>query len=186
MSGQNPQNTPPAAPVPPAPVAPVAPAPTQTNLVSCVINGVEQMVDPAVKAHIEGLMTFKNETIETGRKNFVKDLAKQGKILASAEGIQNTEDFVMSLSGEQFAKYQASMEAAPAATLFGQHGTTTPTGTAPQNGGNATSDLEHKILVAQEIVQGHRDSGMPEATLKEKDSYKELENLLAQRNAQKS
>jgi ATP-dependent protease ClpP protease subunit len=197
MSGANPQNqqTPPAAPQPPAPTAqapaapaPAAPAPapaaapvqqptaaTQTFMV----NGVEVTDFAAVQAHIAGLETFKKEAIEQHRKDFVKQLATDGKILASADNITATENFALSLSPEQFENWKATQVAAQKNPLFQQHGVTPGNGTAPLNGGGV-NEVQAEIKTLEEIIQSHRDSGMDEEVLKTKDSYKRLETLKAQ------
>lgn len=194
MTGANPSNTqttPPPAQQPPAPAAqaeppaaPAAPAPvtqptTAEAAVTFMVNEVEVTDMSAVQAHITALETFRKDTIEDGRKNFVKQLADDGKILASDESLTANENFALSLSNEQFAAWKASMSAAPKSNMFQQHGVTPGDKNAPANGGSA-DETANRIVVLKEIVQSHRDSGMPEDVLQTKDSFKELQQLQSQ------
>jgi len=183
MTGNAPQNqqTPPAAPQPPAPAAPAAPAPAASSEPhKFVVNGVEVTDFAAVQTHISGLESFKKETIEAGRKSFVKQLADEGRILASDENLEATENFALSLSSEQFANWKASMSAAPKQAMFQQHGVTPGDQQAPSNGGTQ-SDIDREIASLEEIVQAHRDSGMSEDVLKTKASYTKLQELKTQK-----
>lgn len=185
MSGANTQQKqtpPPAAQQPPAPqaqataqqqIAPETPSPVAG--VTLMVNGAEVTDLAAVQAHITGLEAFKKETIEGGRKAFVAQLAKDGKVMANEETLTATETFALSLSSDQFEAWKKSMSSAPANNLFGQHGTTgVPVG--PQNGGSQ-DETQARITTLQEIVQSHRDAGVPEDVLQTKDSYKELQKL---------
>jgi ATP-dependent Clp endopeptidase proteolytic subunit ClpP len=181
MTGPNPQKqtTPPAAPQPPAPQAqqqaPAPEAPSPVAGVTLLVNGLEVTDLSAVQAHITGLEAFKKETIEGGRKAFVAKLAADNKIMANEETLTATETFALSLSSDQFEAWKKSMGSAPANNLFGQHGTTgVPAG--PQNGGS-TNETESRIATLKEIVQSHRDAGVPEDVLQTKASYKELQQL---------
>lgn len=169
--------TPPPAPTATQPPAQQAPAqPTQTAPeVKFMVNGAEVTDMTAVQAHITGLESFKKETIETGRKNFVKQLASDGKISASDENLTATEEFAMSLSSDQFDKWKASMSAAPASSLFQKHGVGPGDKSAPANGGVDAGKAE--IATLEEIVQAHRDAGMDEETLQKKESYQKLQEL---------
>ena len=193
MTGEDPnKNTPPPVAQPPAPVAqvttpPVAPAAgtstvtvpsTAQAAVSLVVNGAEVSDLAAVQAHITALETFKKETIEGNRKAFVKNLATgpNPKILATE--VENMEEFSMSLSDEQFTKWKASMEAAPANPLLATHGVAPGDKNAPSNGETADAEKKDRIKVLTEIVDSHRASGLTEEEIAEKGSYKELQNLL--------
>ena len=176
------QNTPPAVQAPPAPApAPVAQTVTfPENLQPFVVtNNDQQVMDmQAVSTHIAGLELFKKETIEAGRKSFVAKLAEDKKILASDENLSATEEFAMSLSSEQFDKWKASMEGAPASTLFNKHGVELGDAKAPLNGGKAGEDaIKAEMITLEEIVQAHRDSGMDQKILETKASYVRLQEL---------
>lgn len=189
MSGANtPQNqqTQPAVAQPPAPVttpaaqvtAPAPAAPAATDPFKFTINGSEVTDFSAVQSHIVGLETFKKETIEGSRKNFVKQLAEGNKILATEENIANTEKLALSMSTEQFDLWKASMDAAPSSPLFQQHGAPQGNGGAPV--ADAAAERAQKVAVLEEIVQGHKDSGMSQEMLENLNSYKELQALKAQ------
>lgn len=185
MSGANTplKQNPPAAPQPPAPVAqqsqaqqqtaPEAPSPVAG--VTLLVNGAEVTDLAAVQAHITGLEAFKRETIEGGRKAFVAQLAKDGKIMANQESLDETEAFALSLSSEQFEAWKKSMGSSPANALFNQHGNIDAP-REPRNGGSA-SEVEARIATLEEIVQAHRDAGVPENVIETKASYKELQKL---------
>lgn len=177
MTGSNPQNNndkptsaaPPAAPTPPTPQASAPHA--------FMVNGAEVTDFSAVQAHIASLESFRSETIEAGRKDFVKKLVDDGKLSASAENVSATEAFALSLTGEQFTNWKATMEAAPSNALFGQHGVAGGQ-QKPANSGDTAR--QERISVLQDIVQGHRDSGVPEDKIVTKASYKELQALRAE------
>lgn len=179
MSG-TPAPTPPAAPQPPAPAAQVATPPEATPPVAgthvFMVNGAEVKDFAAVQSHIASLETFKNETISTARKDFVKQLVTENKILADEATLTATEEFALSLSNEQFTQWKATMSAAPSNGLFQKHGATQGDASAPNNG-NSADVTASRIRDLEEIVQAHRDSGMPEETLKTKASFIELQTL---------
>lgn len=195
MTGEDPnKNTPPPVAQPPAPTAqatapaapaaaPVAPvAPVQQAApvagLSLIVNGAQVSDLSAVQAHITALETFKNETIEGNRKSFVAQLVKDNKILSSEETIKNTEELALSMSDEQFSKWKASMDTAPAQNLLGSYGVGPGEKHAPSNGTTGDAEKTHRITVLTEIVDSHKASGLTEDEIKEKSSYKELQALL--------
>lgn len=203
MSGTTPPSTtPPAVPTPPAPTASTTPpepsptpAPTPTpspapspgptgSGFQLIVNGGTVTDLATVQNHINGLELFKKETIETGRKSFVAQLAKDRKILANKETLDATEAFALGLSSEQFEQWKATMSAAPSSSLFDQHGVGPGDSQAPVNGDPKVTAITSEIATLEEIVQSHRDSGMPEDSLKEKDSYKRLQVLKSKQAAQ--
>jgi len=166
----------PAPPAPPTPPAPAAQAqPQAQEPFKFTMNGSEVTDYAAVQQHIVGLELFKKETIEAGRKSFVQQLAADKKISAADETLTATEEFALSLSSEQFDKWKASMSAAPASPLFEKHGVEPGDTKAPENGG--VNAVKAEITTLEEIVQGHRDSGLDEAKIAETPSYKKLQQL---------
>jgi ATP-dependent Clp endopeptidase proteolytic subunit ClpP len=159
---------------PPAPAAPAQPGTAQAAVQPFIVNGAEVTDPAAVQAHIQALETYRTESIENGRKTFVDQLAKDGKILASA--IKDTSEFAVSLTSEQFDKWKATMVAAPSSSLFDPHGADTKQQT-PQ--AQAAAQTAQRITVLKEIVQGHKDGGMPQDQLEKLDSYMELQRLEA-------
>lgn len=194
MTGNAPQNpTPPAVQQPPAtdpqaqqqaPAAPVAPSPAAgpapspapaAGLVAVVINGAQHMVPQAVADQMNGLQTFKNETVETHRKDFVAGLASKNVIAATK--IEDTEKFALGLTDEQFSQWKASMEGAHPQTLFATHGTNPGNEQAPSNGGTTADTIKDEIAVLEGVVSAHRDAGMSDEVVKGKASYKRLTEL---------
>ncbi len=171
----------PAQPQAAAPAAPVVPASTQVppvavTLPTFTMNGVEVTDFAGVQSHINSLETFRKETIESGRKAFVAQLATDGKIVASDENLTTTEDFALSLSSDQFDKWKASMSAAPKSPLFETHGADQATrNAAPVNG--AVPSTTDEITVLEDIVQGHRDAGVAQDVLETMASYQKLQAL---------
>lgn len=198
MTGANPQSSttpPPAVPAPPTPAAPAAqsdpapaapaapaappapPAPVAASEVhKFVVNGVEVTDYAEVQSYIASLETFKADVIEQARKDFVAGLAKDGKIMSNDETLSQTEAFALSLSPEQFTNWKATMEAAQANPLFAKHGQTGGDTGAPANGGGEDA-VKREIKNLEEIVDGLRQSGMPEETIKTKASYQRLQEL---------
>lgn len=155
------------------PVTPVTDPQNKGGAVSFTCNGTVLTDPKAVQAHITGLETFKKESVEASRKGFVKQLADDGKILASK--MTEVEEFALDLSPEQYAKWEASWEAALPSPLFGkQSGANTP-----GEPGGATDSTEDRMQLLEEIVQHHRQGGMKDEQIKELASYKELEQLKA-------
>lgn len=170
-------------PTQPTPSPDPAPAPAPGGPTSLLVNGTAVTDFAAVQQHITGLEAFKKETIEGGRKAFVASLASGNKIAATQ--IEDMEKFSLSLSNEQFDQWKASMEAAPASTLFGQHGKTGGDASAPQNG-PSDDDLDDQIAIHQGIVDNHKAGGMSQEDLEKKPSWQKLQNLLEQKNKQTS
>lgn len=134
-----------------------------------------------VNAHVSGLETFRTEAIESSRKSFVKALAEGPSPKIAATQIKDMEEFVLDLSASQYDKWKASMEAAPAPSLLQTHGNTQTEQQAPSNGGSdADAEKATRISVLQDIVQNHKDSGIPMNEIETKPSYKELQALLAE------
>ena len=173
MSGANPQNqqTPPSPPQPPAPAAA-----TQTFLV----NGAEVTDFSAVQQHINGLEAFKQTTLKNAREDFVKGLAAGPTPKIAATQIESLTEFADSLNEEQYNKWKASWDAAPASSLFQNHGTGPENEKSPASV-QAMADDE-RISVLQGIVEANRAT-MTEEQVQSKDSYKELQTLLEKKAA---
>lgn len=163
-------------PPPPVPAAqhsvPAAPAQTQQKpqVVSFSVNG-QTVTDPtAIQAHITSLETFRSETVTTGRLNFVSDLAKSGKILATQ--LESLGDFAKSLSEEQFANWKTAMEAAPASSILGNHAAASQPQSAP--GAPADEAKAARVMTLRSVVSMHKSRGASSDEIKESSSYKEL------------
>lgn len=171
-TGQTQMPSPP--PPPPVPVvqhaAPVAPQAPKVETSTFSING-QNVTDPAaVQAHITSLETFRSETITTGRLNFVSDLARGGKILATQ--VDSLGTFAKTLSDEQFASWKTAMEASPASSVLANHTATAQTQTepgAPQDDAKAA-----RIMTLKSVVSMHTSRGASKEEIRESDSYKQL------------
>jgi hypothetical protein len=157
----------------PAAAAPAAPATFR-------VNGAETNDFAAVQAHIDGLETevkasrqFAKDTKETNRKAFVTGLASANKI--AAPQVEALTELAVGMTDEQFAKFQASYEAAPVLSVLSQHGGST--GGAP---GSPTESDERAVLEAS--VKMHRQAGLTEDEIAKTASGKKLAALNANKN----
>lgn len=188
MSGANPQNTqtPPPIPTPPAPaptpVATVESFPENLRTFASVGTNGAVLDMQKVSDHIAGLETFKTEMIEANRKSFVEQLVKDGKISAEATTVENTEKFALGLSNEMFEQWKATMSATVSNPLFAKHGASVGDQGAPLNGGNS-DNVDAEITKLENIVEGLKASGVPQERLEQKESYKKLQALKAQKSA---
>jgi ATP-dependent Clp endopeptidase proteolytic subunit ClpP len=176
------EEEPPAQPEP----AGTEPPPTNRALVSHVVNGVSYRMPQAVHAHLSNLETFRQETIEGNRVEFVENLARQNKIAATQIGNRadgNTPAtgliaFALGLSDEQFSSWKASFDSAPEQSLFAQHGiepgdTNAPTRTGAEN-------VQGEIENLEQIIADHRRAGLSQEKIESKASWKRLQDLKSQ------
>ena len=137
------------------------------------LNGQETDDAEAVQSHINSLETFRMDAIEDGRKSFVSDLAKEGKI--TNPQIESFNKLVTTMSHEQFDDFKAGFESAPAQNLFGTH---------DLGDGGAPDPVEDRkaqeIADLEEIVANHRRRGVSDEDLKGMKSFQRLESLKAQ------
>lgn len=138
--------------------------------VSFMVNGAACTDVAAVQRHINSLEGFRKETIENGRKEFVKNLVSGNKVAATQT--DTLEKFALGLSDEQYEMWRASWDAAPSLALLGSHaaGTSNHTGTPDPAAEKAASDLE----TAREIVMQHKRAGMPTEQIEKTPSYMKL------------
>lgn len=169
---------------PEQPAAPAAPAggevaqPENKNgQVAVVINGVSHQVPQPVAQRLTSLETFQKETVENNRKSFVKSLAAGPRPKIAASQIEELEEFALSLTPDQYTKWCASMDKAPASSLFAQHGGST---TEPAAGGTQAETVQDRIEVLEGIVAHHKATGTPQDQIENMPSWKELQQLKAQ------
>jgi ATP-dependent protease ClpP protease subunit len=153
-------------------------APDNRGLVSVSMSGASYQVPPAVASHISVLETFRDETIETSRRTFVENLARNNRIAAS--DINKTTEWALTLSDDQYDTWATTMGGASASALFGSHGSTPGDSGAPSN--EADAAVQQEIADLEQIVANHRRTGMSEETLKTKASYKRLQELKSEKN----
>jgi hypothetical protein len=164
-------------PTPPAPATHQAPAlPLQVFRVG----GQEVSDFAAVQAHISrletentALETFRAETIESGRMDFVKGLQDAKKI--AGPQVEQFQTLAKTMSPEQFEQFKKGWEAAPALNIFGKHDTS---GAGP-DGAPADPKLsaEAEIETLEEIVANHRRRGASEDEVSRMASFKKLQSL---------
>lgn len=171
-------NNPQPAPTPPAPQP--QPQPSAEAAPQLSLFGRPTTDFAAVQRHITTLETFRQETIEMGRRDFVTNLAHSNKIAATQ--IDSMAALVLTMNDEQFAAFRATYEAAGAAPLFAPHGqqsgtSSTPQGAAgPPNEGQPNAE-PNEMDILEETVANHKRAGMSEETIEKTSSYKKLQAL---------
>lgn len=176
-SNKTPDKTTDGTPTPPAPAQhqqpPAAPFTFR-------VKGTEVTDFGAVQAHITqletantALETFRTETIESGRLEFVSQLAKDNKI--ANPQVEQFQALAKSMSTEQFDQFKAGWEAAPKMNVFGQHNSD-GTGEGGQQGDPAL-DRKAEIETLEEIVANHRRRGATDEEIAATASFKKLQTL---------
>lgn len=158
-------------PLIPAPTLGMHSNPTQQPA-QFMINGQATADVGAVQAHITTLENFRTETLEGARVDFVTGLVKTGKILAPQQ--EQMTSFAKGLTDEQFASWKAAMDAAPQASILGQHGAPVEH-SKPGTGGDENSELAQ----AQAIVRMHELAGKTPEFIKSTASYQTVQRLTA-------
>lgn len=126
----------------------------------------------SVQAHINALEAFQRETAEQNRKDFIAGLARDNKILGTAENIAAMEAFAIGLSPEQFDQYRNTWQAAQAAPVLGQHGQSVTNPNNSAESGQSAQDKQYETW--RSIVKQHKLSGASVEAIKKTDSYKNL------------
>lgn len=127
----------------------------------------EETVDPTVaQARLDVLEAVVTETRESARKDFVKGLAAEDKVLASQ--VEALTEFALALDEAQYAAWSKTYEAAP------KLGVLAPSGGGdnskpPANGGTVLSGFELDL----EVVENMRLT-LPEEKVAESGAYKRL------------
>lgn len=155
---------------PPSPPAPTTGHGVKPQQMSFSINGATENDPVKIQAYISGLETFKAETVASGRVNFVSDLAKNGKILATQ--MESLTAFAKTLTDEQFQSWKSAMEAQPSSSLLGNHAATAQNQSAP--GQPEDEAKATRIMTLQSVVSMHQSRGASADEIKASDSYKEL------------
>jgi hypothetical protein len=142
------------------------------------VNGTETMDFTAVQAHITALEGFASETRDNGRKSFVTGLADGKSPKIAATQVETLTELAIGMSDEQFAKFKASYELAPALSLTANHGSDANKGGDAPAGGNGEKASEK--LVLQEQLAMHRNAGMSEDEIQNTKAFKRLAQLNTQ------
>lgn len=158
---------------PAAPVETQHAAPQATQ--SFRVNGQPVSDFAAVQAHIDMLETANVEREKVVRGDFIKSLAKDGKI--SAVQIDDLTNHAQGLSPESYASWAKSYDSVPVSGLFGQYGTSGGDGTTTPEGAQAPAAAS-EIQTLEGIVALHSRTMTPEA-LEKTPSFQKLQGLKA-------
>jgi len=155
---------------PAAPSSEPAPTGEPSNRFTFTVNGQQTTDMTVVQNRLNFLETFRNESMTSARKQFVNDLAKGNKILATQ--MESMEKYALSLNDEQYDAWKATWDGAASNALF-----------APQPGGStnhdgpqsqAKVDAADQLEIYRDTVMHHKRSGMNDEQIKATDSYKNL------------
>lgn len=125
------------------------------------------LTDPAaVQTRVKVLEQFQSDTQVSNRKAFVKQLASDGKILAS--GMDEIEKFALSLSPETYDSWCTSWNAVSKSTVL-----QTPA-VLPSQGSATVKDEADQIAIWEDTVKSHKRGGMRDDAIKQTESYKNL------------
>lgn len=133
----------------------------------------------AIQSHVNTLENFRRDTQAQNRRDFVAQLVRDKKILASQVGDDENagvEAFALSLDPTAYAAWQKTWDAAPANPLTQRH---TGAPTSPEDEAPEDAKLKQQIEDARATVKMHKDGGMKDAALEKTESYK----LLKKHNA---
>lgn len=175
--------TPPAPATPPATAAPEAQptsqyqAPPQAQPPvqphSFRVNGQQTHDFGAVQRHIDVLEQTIAEGRESGRKEYVAQLAKDNKITAGQ--VESLTAHALGLTDDQFVAFRSAYDGAPAMTMFGQQAPgANGDGQQPPPPAGATSAPD-ELDTALEIVTNYRRAGMALDKIKNTASFRKLE-----------
>lgn len=146
-------------------VEPVLATNTTTSGFTFRLGDGTETVDPrVVQNRLSALEQFQKDTMENNRKDFVKSLASDNKILASH--MTKVENFALALSPEMYEQWRTSWDAVPVSSVLQEPPV------MPSQGGQQNKDEEIDILT--QTVMAHKRGGMKEAQIKNTESYKKL------------
>jgi hypothetical protein len=137
-----------------------------------------------VQKHIDTLEAFRTATIESGRKQFCKDLAASGRILAS--DLDKAETAALAMDDASFEGWKGMMGLVQPSSIVQPMGTPSDStgqhsgGTIPGQTGQGKDPKADRIEVLEATVKGLFTSGMKEAQVHNTGAYKELQKLQAQ------
>lgn len=138
------------------------------------INGQPVTDYAAVQRHISTLEGTVAEGRQAARTAFVTGLAQRNLIQATA--IESFSQLAASMNDQQWATFCAGYEGAAAVASLSQHAAPAAAGAAPVQpfSGGAAVVEDEGVVVAKQIVAGHRINRMPDAQLKQLPSYRLL------------
>lgn len=117
------------------------------------------------------LTNFQNESIVAGKKAFVKELHDKGQI--TGPQVNATENFALSLQGEQYDAWKATFEGASGVPFLQNKvdGVTNPDG---QQVSNDAAQRNSEIERCEAIVRSFKQSNMKDEQVKATPSYQTL------------
>jgi len=133
------------------------------------VNGQATTDFAAVQSHIDGLETFRTETLNAARRNFVAELARTNRIAATQ--VESLTNHALGLSDAQWDGFRASYENAPTVGLLGQFGAGNPN----PDGDPPAAASERETL--EGILAMHKRAGMSEDDIQKTSSFKKLAAL---------
>jgi hypothetical protein len=142
-------------------------APQETFCFS--INGAQVTDFAAVQAHITALETFRRETIEHDRREFVAGLVRDNMILANQSDALTS--LAVSMTDTQFSEFKTAYQHGAAAPLLGSYGA------SGGKGPDATTADKAEIETLEEIVTQHLRAGKTLDEVQKFDSYQRLQKL---------
>lgn len=167
------EETPPEAPNTPDPDPAPASQPEQpSNQAGVMIDGKMVTDWQAIRNHINALQTAQTEREQAHRREFVENLSKDNKILATQ--VDSLTAFALTLSPEQFSNWSASYDSAPSQSLFENHGHQQQNSNSPASVSDERND---RIEVLQGTISMLERTMTPEQ-VKKTSSYAELQSLL--------
>jgi ATP-dependent protease ClpP protease subunit len=151
---------------PPAGTPGGATSPTPTaQFAGVLVNGTLVQDPTAVQNHVNSLENFRKETLEAGRKSFVKNLCDDKKIAATQ--VEATETFALGLTDVQYTQWVASWQDAPPVPVFGQHAA----GSTNHDGTTEADPAAVELQNAKDIVRQHRLANMSQENLEKTASW---------------
>lgn len=166
-----------AEPVPADPEVPADRAPVARAQFSVMVNGVATSDLDSIQKHINALEGFATESRNSGRKEYVASLARDGKI--GGPQVASLEKVVLAMNDEAFADFKAAYDTAPKLPLFARHGAQASVSETTAN--KARSD---RMEVLNEIIEHLKNGGKTQAQLEATDAWQELQTLQAQVEAE--
>lgn len=164
-----PENEPPVEP----PVEPQQPtAQTQTGF-TFKVQGQDTADFKAVQNRLDFLEEFRNNTIKSGKQEFVKQLAVDNKI--GAPQVEKLTAYALSLTDEQYAAWKDTWDGAVALPMLGETkvGGVSNTGSQSQ----AVEDNAAELDIKKGILRQHKLSNMTDDQIKQTASYKRVMEL---------
>lgn len=135
-----------------------------------MVNGTQTTDFSAVQNRLNFLENFHKETMTNARKQFVKQLVDEGKVLAANVGKMET--YADSLTDEQYDAWKDTWESVAPSPLFAQQ----PGGASNLDGpqSQVKEEAADQLEILRETVMHHKRGGMKDEQIKATKSYQDL------------